>query len=158
MKSASSSPFRIGRSKTGLGMFATAPIRKGAFIAEYTGRKLTSEAADKKWRSRYLFDLNKRWTIDGTPRSNVARYINHACRPNAEPFIYGGKIRIRAIKRIEPEQEITYNYGKDYFDLFITKARCKCTACTTKRWRKRVAARANGAVKKAKGSRKARRK
>ena len=158
MKSASSPPYRIGRSKTGLGMFATAPIRKGAFIAEYTGRKLTSEAADKKWRSRYLFDLNKKWTIDGTPRSNVARYINHACRPNAEPFIYGGKIRIRAVKRIEPEQEITYNYGKDYFDLFITKKGCKCAACVAKRRRKRAAARANGAAKKAKANGRAKRK
>jgi uncharacterized protein len=39
--------FRIGRSRTGLGLFATAPIKKGAFIVEYKGRKLTIEQADK---------------------------------------------------------------------------------------------------------------
>ena len=39
--------FRIGRSRTGLGLFATAPITKGAFIVEYKGRKLTTEQADK---------------------------------------------------------------------------------------------------------------
>src|SRR5947209_5788492 len=39
--------FRIGRSRTGLGLFATAPIKKGAFIVEYKGRKLTTEQADK---------------------------------------------------------------------------------------------------------------
>jgi hypothetical protein len=39
--------FRIGRSRTGLGLFATAPIKKGAFIVEYKGRKLTSEQADR---------------------------------------------------------------------------------------------------------------
>src|SRR5262244_2747482 len=39
--------FRIGRSRTGLGLFATAPITKGAFIVEYKGRKLTTEQANK---------------------------------------------------------------------------------------------------------------
>jgi SET domain-containing protein len=39
--------FRIGRSRTGLGLFATAPIKKGAFIVAYKGRKLTTEQADK---------------------------------------------------------------------------------------------------------------
>jgi hypothetical protein len=28
--------FRIGRSRTGLGLFATAPVKNGAFIVEYT--------------------------------------------------------------------------------------------------------------------------
>ena len=40
--------FRIARSRTGLGLFATAPIKKGAFIVEYKGRKLTNEQADKQ--------------------------------------------------------------------------------------------------------------
>ena len=39
--------FRTGRSRTGLGLFATAPIKKGAFIVEYKGRRLTTKQADK---------------------------------------------------------------------------------------------------------------
>src|SRR5262249_22959108 len=39
--------FRIARSRTGLGLFATAPIKKGAFSVDYKGRKLTTEQADK---------------------------------------------------------------------------------------------------------------
>jgi SET domain len=60
--------FRIGRSRTGLGLFATAPIKKGAFIVEYKGRKLTNEQADKLEArgNRYLYEINSRWTIDGT--------------------------------------------------------------------------------------------
>ena len=38
--------FRLGRARTGLGLFATAPIKKRAFIVEYKGRKLTTEQAD----------------------------------------------------------------------------------------------------------------
>jgi SET domain-containing protein len=78
--------FRIGRSRTGLGLFAAAPIEKGAFIVEYKGRKLTSKQADKlEGRgNRYLYEINSRWTIDGTSRKNLGRYANHSCRPNAE--------------------------------------------------------------------------
>ena len=56
-----------GRSRTGLGLFATAPIKKGAFIVEYKGRKLTTEQADKLEArgNRYLYEINSRWTIDG---------------------------------------------------------------------------------------------
>jgi hypothetical protein len=31
-RSAARKPYRVGRSRTGLGLFATAPIAKGAFI------------------------------------------------------------------------------------------------------------------------------
>src|SRR5438105_7005128 len=77
-------PFRIGRSKTGLGLFATVAIRKGAFIAEYWGRRIPTKTADDL-NTKYLFEINSRWTIDGSDRRNLARYINHSCRPNAEP-------------------------------------------------------------------------
>ena len=78
--------FRIGRSRTGLGLFATAPIKKRAFIVEYKGRKLTTEQAEKLEArgNRYLYEINSRWTIDGTTRKNLGRYANHSCRPNAE--------------------------------------------------------------------------
>jgi SET domain-containing protein len=78
--------FRIGRSRTGLGLFATAPIKKSAFIVEYKGRKLTTEQANKLEArgNRYLYEINSRWTIDGSSRKNPRRYVNHSCRPNAE--------------------------------------------------------------------------
>ena len=70
-------PFRVGRSRTGLGLYATAPIRKGKFIIEYFGKLVRWNDVDNL-QSKYLFDLNKRWAIDGAPRRNTARYINHA--------------------------------------------------------------------------------
>src|SRR6266496_3722076 len=70
-------------------------------------------------RYRYLFEVNTRWTIDGSNRRNRARYINHSCRPNAEAYFVKHVIKIRAIKNIKPGDEITYHYGRDYFDSFI---------------------------------------
>ena len=101
--------FRIGRSRTGLGLFATAPIKKRAFIVEYKGRKLTTEQAEKLEArgNRYLYEINSRWTIDGTTRKNLGRYANHSCRPNAESHRIGHKVFLRAIKNINPGDEIT---------------------------------------------------
>src|SRR5579862_5449971 len=131
--------FRLGRAYTGLGLFATKPIKRGAYIATYRGRIITSEEADRREArgARYMFELTKRWTIDGSPRWNLARYINHSCRPNAEPVGRNGGIVIVALRRIEPGEEITYSYGKEYLDYFLQNGGCRCTSCKAKRRRKR---------------------
>ena len=79
-----------------------------------------------------MFEINSRWTIDGSSRRNVARYINHSCKPNAESDVKGHKVIITAIKNIYPGDEITYSYGRDYFDTFIKDKGCRCMACKTK--------------------------
>jgi hypothetical protein len=132
---------RVGRSRTGLGLFARVPIRKGQFIIRYTGRKIDNETADRL-DNRYMFELNSRWTIDGSSRRNLARYINHSCRPNAEVYFVGHEIKIRAIKNIKPDEELTYHYGRDYVDTFIKPVGCKCRACARKRSRERAERRA----------------
>jgi hypothetical protein len=76
-----------------------------------------------------MYEVNSRWTIDGSPRSNTARYANHSCRPNAESDLVKGKVIIRAIKGIDPGEEITYDYGRAYFDLVIKPIGCKCPKC-----------------------------
>ena len=128
-------PYRVGRSRTGLGLFATAVIDKGAFIVAYTGRRIShAEAARREGRgNRYVFELDARWSIDGASRRNIARYANHSCRPNAESDLVRGKLILRAIKRIRPGDEITYHYGKEYFDLFLKPIGCRCAHCTRKR-------------------------
>jgi SET domain-containing protein len=123
---------RIGRSKAGLGLFSRVPIRKGQYILRYSGRKIRTETADEL-DTRYLFEINSRWTIDGSSRRNRARYINHACRPNAEVYFVKHVIKIRAIKNIKPGDEITYHYGRNYFEAFIKDAGCRCLACAKKK-------------------------
>ena len=130
--STSRRPFRIGRAKTGLGLFATKLIRRGSFIVRYTGRMLPNKIADEL-DTKYLFEVNARWTVDGSSRKNVARYVNHSCRPNAEADVKKRKILISAIKTIHPGDEITYNYGRDYFNAFIKDHGCRCAACHQKK-------------------------
>jgi uncharacterized protein len=134
-------PFRIGRSRTGLGLFATEPIKKLTFIAEYIGRRLNNEEAEELEArgNRYLYEINSRWTIDGSTRKNIARYANHSCRPNAESHHLNGKIILRSIRAIKPGEEITYDYGTEYLLNVITKRGCKCVKCREKRAKARRA-------------------
>ena len=157
----SNKPYRVGRSRTGLGLFATKPIKRGAKIIRYFGplldcRKKKDDAVENK----YLFELNGRWTIDGSVRKNIARYINHACKPNAESDVNPRKrkVVIRAIKKIEPGEEINYDYGTDYFKAYLKPIGCKCDACEKKRKKKRAEARAERLRLKAKEEKKAERK
>src|SRR5262245_35033894 len=133
--------FRIGRSKSGLGLFAARPIRKGQFIVRYSGRKIPNAEAERREAkgARYMYELNKDYTLDGSSRRNLGRYANHSCRPNAESVVYRGVVRIKAMRRIKPGDEITYHYGKDYYEAYIGKARCKCVTCARRRARERLA-------------------
>jgi uncharacterized protein len=154
----SNKPYRVGRSRTGLGLFATKPIKKGAKIIRYFGPLLDSR--NKKHdaiENKYLFELNNRWTIDGSVRKNIARYINHACKPNAESDVSARKrkVVIRAIKNIEPGDEINYDYGTDYFKAYLKPIGCKCAACEKKRKKERAEARAEKLRLKAKAEKKA---
>src|ERR1700753_1000304 len=157
----SNKPYRVGRSRTGLGLFATKPIKKGAKIIRYFGPILDSKKKkDDAIGNKYLFELNDRWTIDGSVRKNIARYINHACKPNAESDVKPRKrkVIIRAIKNIEPGDEINYDYGTDYFKAYLKPIGCKCDSCERKRKKKRAEARAERVRLKAREERKAERK
>jgi hypothetical protein len=126
---------RVRRSSTGLGLFAARPIARKAYIVTYRGKRIsTAEAHRREQRSgaKYMFEINRRWTIDGSSRQNLARYINHACRPNAEAVLRAGRIVFVALRAIAAGDEITLDYGKEYFDLFIAPVGCRCAACVRK--------------------------
>ena len=118
---------REGRPGTGKGLFACANFQKGDFIVEYTGVRIPTKEANEH-KGRYLFELDDEWTIDGEPSNSPARYINHSCEPNAEAEIQDGRIYILATKHIKAGEEITIDYGDEYFDEFIKPVGCKCAA------------------------------
>jgi SET domain-containing protein len=134
-RNASRKSYRVGRSPTGLGLFATAPIEKGAFIVEYTGCRIPTVQAQRleACGRRYMYEIDERWTVDGSSRRNIARYANHSCRPNAESDVVRGKVILRARRNIRVGEEITYHYGREYFELFLKRAGCKCAKCLARR-------------------------
>jgi uncharacterized protein len=122
---------RVKRSSAGLGLFTTRPYKKGERVIEYFGREI-SKAEEYSSRSKYLFEVTSRKTIDGTQRDNFARYINHSCKPNCEPNIVRGKVFIDAIKGIKEGEELTYDYGEEYVAEHIAPFGCRCGKCDGK--------------------------
>ncbi len=121
------------RSSAGLGLFAAEDITKGQLIIEYTGERITTEEADRRG-GQYLFVVTDELVIDGKGRENTARYINHACKPNAEAEHdeEDDRIYIRAAKNISSGEESTYDYGKDFFNQIIKQKGCQCQGCRAK--------------------------
>ena len=120
----------VKRSCAGLGLFARVNLKKGLRVIEYSGEHITAEEADIRG-GKYLFALNKKTIIDGKNRGNLARYINHSCRPNCYAEINAAETRVfiftkRAIKAGE---ELGYNYGQEYFNDLIKPSGCRCLKC-----------------------------
>ena len=126
--------YAVKKSSAGLGLFATTDIKKGDLIIEYTGERITEAEANRRG-GKYLFELNDDWTIDGKGRENTARYLNHACKPNCEPELSEDEtqIHIYAKRNIKAGEELTYNYGKMYWNDLIGKDNCRCATCVEKR-------------------------
>jgi uncharacterized protein len=117
------------RSKVhGWGVFALEPITKNTRIIDYTGEKITAKAS-KPREARHLeqghiwcFAINRNWVRDASVGGNVARFINHSCKPNCYSQIRGDTIWIRAARNIEAGQELCYNY----YTGGTAEIRCNC--------------------------------
>ncbi len=122
---------RVKKSTAGKGLFAGEDIPKGACIIEYVGRTISKEE-EYTSNSLYLFEVTKQKTIDGKPKWNKAGYINHSCRENAEAKTYKGRVYIVAVKNIKAGEEITYDYGKEYWEEHIQPKGCRCPKCAAR--------------------------
>ncbi len=128
------SPYKlqVKKSIAGLGLFADEEIPSKRFVIEYYGPILSDKETYEKG-GKYLFEVGKNKTVDGSSRKNIARYINHSCKPNCEVRIVGNRIYIYTLRRIRAKEELTYDYGKEYFDYHIKPYGCRCEKCKRKR-------------------------
>ena len=114
-------------------------IPKGKKIIQYIGDKVTKKEGDRRSEKRikkylnskstgsvYIFELNKKYDIDGSPKYNKARYINHSCNPNCEVEIENNEIWIKSIKKIKKFDELSYDYGYEFDEEDYKDHICKC--------------------------------
>ncbi len=132
----------LKRSKVhGHGIFATMDIQKNKKIIQYIGEKVTKSEGNKRSEKRikkflnskktgsvYIFELNKKYDIDGSPLYNKARYINHSCQPNCEVDVINGEIWISSIKKIRKGEELSYDYGYSFDKDDYKDHLCKCSS------------------------------
>jgi SET domain-containing protein len=119
---------KVKRSTAGLGLYAEEDIPKGKCLIEYVGRVISKEE-EYTSKSQYLFEVNRNKTIDGTERTNTARYINHSHLPNCEVEIHNARVFVLSKRAIKAGEELSYDYGKSFFDEHIKPKGCKCVKC-----------------------------
>ncbi|MDR7333108.1 SET domain-containing protein-lysine N-methyltransferase [Roseateles asaccharophilus] len=125
----------------GRGVYAVAPIPAGAKIIEYTGERITwEEAVDRhphdpaQPNHTFYFHLDGGLVIDALYGGNSARWINHACEPNCEADEVDGRVFIKALRDLEPGEELFYDYGLVLDERHTAKVKkqfaCWCGALT----------------------------
>ena len=115
----------------GLGGFAKSFIPAGGRVIEYMGERITKAESARRCEAMnwFIFGLDDEFDLDGNVEWNPARFLNHSCAPNCEAENPSGRIFILARRRIRAGEELTYHYGKEYFNKFIKPKGCKCTKC-----------------------------
>lgn len=109
----------------GRGVYATQDILEGEKVIEYVGNLISKEESEKRaWAqfddaqetgcaAVYIFNLTKKWDLDGDVEWNPARLINHSCDPNCEAMQDKKRIFISSLRPIKKDEEITFDYGFD---------------------------------------------
>ena len=105
--------------KKGRGLYATKDIKEGTRIIDYVGKIITKKQTEESQKFDnakpiYLFNLNKKYDMDGDVSWNTARLINHSCSNNCDYNGTGLKLWVVAIKDIKKGEEITADYGFGY--------------------------------------------
>jgi SET domain-containing protein len=123
----------------GKGVFALAPLSKGEQIIEYVGEIITWPEALRRHphdpsdpNHTFYFHIDDGRVIDAAHGGNAARWINHACKPNCEADETDGRVFIKALRRIEPGEELFYDYGLIIDERYTPKLKkqfeCRCGA------------------------------
>ena len=103
----------------GAGVFAAEPVNKNKRIIDYAGelvRNTESEAREERYLAEgciWVFRVNRTWSRDAAVGGNIARFINHSCRPNCWIEVVDKTIWIRASRSIRKGEELTYDYATD---------------------------------------------
>lgn len=111
-------------------MFAAHAIEEDTPIVSYAGELVTQAEAWRREQSYlrrgriWIFNVNGRWARDAAFGGNIARSINHSCRPNCYTDVVGHTIWILAARRIRAGEELTYDYNTEG----VAGIRCLCRA------------------------------
>jgi uncharacterized protein len=117
----------------GSGVFALEPITKNTRIIDYAGelvRNAQSEAREERYLADgciWVFRVNRTWSRDAAVGGNIARFINHSCKPNCWIEIVSQTIWIRASRPIRTGEELTYDYATDGEQTIQCRCRPGCT-------------------------------
>lgn len=131
------SSYIVRRSRIhGRGLFARTPYVPGGLVGEYRGRVIsvadegeTSSAFNSDPSYTLLFALDENFTIDAGVDGNDICFMNHSCDPNCEAFVDDDAVIIRALRHIQPGEELSYDYNLQPGDAGRYACRCGSKNC-----------------------------
>ena len=112
----------------GQGVFAVEPIQAWRKIGEIRGESISVDDARiraTRHERIMIVEVSARRAIDFSKSADPMRYTNHSCAPNARLSIRQRRVEFYALRRIEPGEEITVNYGETHHE---GRLACKCGA------------------------------
>ncbi|HEY6545058.1 MAG TPA: SET domain-containing protein-lysine N-methyltransferase [Dokdonella sp.] len=109
----------------GNGVFALVDIPRSTELIEYRGKRLTHAQADRLYANTsetghtFLFTLNDKYVLDANSEGNIARWINHSCKPNCRAVLEEDpdgdrrkdRVLIETLRPLKAGEELTYDYG-----------------------------------------------
>ena len=116
----------------GFGVFAAEPINKNTRIIDYAGeliRNSRSGSARSPLPCRRLYlgvSRQPHWSRDAAVNGNIARFINHSCKPNCWFEVVDKTIWIRASRSIRAGEELTYDYRTEGDQMIPCRCRPGC--------------------------------
>jgi SET domain-containing protein len=112
----------------GFGVFALEPVPKWHKIGEVRGESITVAEARRRAATLeriMIVEVSAKKAIDLARSTDPMRFTNHSCQPNGQLRVQEGRIEFYALRRIEPGEEITVDYGETHHEGRLT---CRCGA------------------------------
>jgi len=131
----------LGSEIHGRGVYATQKIGAEEHVIEYVGNLINKDESEKRAWAQYeesektggaavfIFNLTKKWDLDGNVEWNPARLINHSCDPNCEAVQDKKRIYIQTVRPVKKGEEITFDYGFDADSYADHPCRCGSDKC-----------------------------
>ena len=112
----------------GWGVYTRTRITKNTRIIHYAGELISHHESARREKAHFArgriwcFTVHRRLVRDASVGGNLARFINHACRPNCYTRVIDRTIWICAARHIAAGEELTY----DYHTGGAAGLRCRC--------------------------------
>ena|ERR1035437_3337322 len=107
------------------GVFAARRIEPSELVWDYTGdERWIKDIPSELWPYCFQVDYD-RYVVP--EEGSAGWFMNHSCEPNC---VIMGKSRVVALRRIEPGEEVTFDYSTNVgWDDFSMVCKCGATGC-----------------------------
>lgn len=115
------------------GVIAEVDIPARKYVIEYTGILYSRRNFKKIKDWIYVWTVGclepSYWVLDGKFNGSGAEFVNHSCDPNLQPIFYGKRLYYKSLRPIKKGEELTIDYGDDYWGEDSSCCTCGTQKC-----------------------------